>query len=116
MPDVSLRTALSSAISYWEPRRILYNSVLAAVVVLLYVLNLPGSKAALTLDTVELLVVLAVLANVAYCAAYPPDVLMQMSQYRETWLKRRWVLLSIGLLFAAIITNFMSRGLLEHSP
>ena len=64
------RECLSDAIRYWEIRRFLYNGVLAAIVVVHFVLNLPASKKSLSFDWFLLLVVLAVLANVAYCAAY----------------------------------------------
>jgi hypothetical protein len=67
--------SLTDAIQYWEPRRILYN---------------------------------AVLANVAYCAAYIPDVLVQSSGYHNAWRKYRWVVFSIGVLFAAILTRFIA--------
>jgi hypothetical protein len=57
---------------------------------------------------------LAVLANVAYCAAYPVDVLALLSDFRATWLRRRWMLLVVGMLFAAVPAHFISRGMFSH--
>jgi hypothetical protein len=110
MPEVSAREALSSALRYWEPRRLLYNAVLLGVVAAIFVVNLPGSRANLTLDTMLILIVLAVLANVAYCAAYLVDILAQLSSFRSQWLRFRWVLLLIGLIFASILASFFARG------
>jgi hypothetical protein len=52
-----------------------------------------------------------VLANVAYCAAYVPDVFAQMSSLRDSWLRYRWVLFVVGLAFAAVLAHFWSLGL-----
>jgi hypothetical protein len=69
MADVTRREALSSSIRYWEPRRILYNAALLVVVCTVYFLNLPTSRQDLSFGLLQGLFVLAVLANVAYCAA-----------------------------------------------
>ena len=111
MDDVTARQALSNAMRYWEPRRILFNVVMAVVAGAVYATNLPHSAHALTFDAAQVLFVLAVLANIAYCAAYLADVLAQLSTFRKTWLRFCWVLLTVGLAFAAILTNFFSHGL-----
>jgi hypothetical protein len=53
-------------------------------------------------DSLLVLFVLAVLANVAYCAAYIVDVVAQISAFRSTWLRIRWMLLGLGVLFAGV--------------
>jgi len=111
MTDVTARIAFSDALRYWEPRRVLYNLVLLVVVVAVYVADLPGARSALTFDLLQGLFVLAVLANVAYCAAYVVDVAAQLSTFRELWLRFRWILLLIGLAFAAVLANFFSHGI-----
>ena len=108
------RDYLSNAIRYWEPRRILYNLLLAAIVIAHFVANLPFSKTTLQLDSLLLLFLLAVLANVAYCAAYLPDVFAQMSGLRETWLRYRWIVLVVGLAFAGVLTHFWSLAMFSH--
>jgi hypothetical protein len=48
-----------------------------------FVRGLPVSRAALQLNMLLLVFILAVLANVAYCAAYVPDIFAQMSNLRD---------------------------------
>ena len=115
MAEITPRDALSDAIRYWEPRRILFNVVLAIVTGTVYMANFPHLHRELSFDTVQTLVVLAVLANVAYCAAYPVDVLAQLSAFRATWLRIRWALLLVGLVFASILANLFSGGLFGHA-
>jgi hypothetical protein len=108
---VQWRDCLGNAIRYWELRRILYNLLLAVIVVVHFVIGMPFSRTALHFNSLLLLFVLAVLANVAYCAAYVPDIFAQMSSLRDSWLRYRWLLFVIGLAFAAVLTHFWSPGL-----
>jgi len=71
----------------------------------------PASKAILTLDSILGLFLLVVLANIAYCAAYLADVFTQWSSYRDLWRRFRWILFSVGMLFAGIITRFIAIGI-----
>src|SRR5580704_17228420 len=102
MADVTPREALSSSIRYWEPRRILYNAALLVVVCIVYFHSLPTSRHELSFGLLQGLFVLAVLANVAYCAAHVVDVVAQLSAFRAQWLQLRWVVLLIGIAFAAV--------------
>jgi len=52
--------------------------------------------------------ILAVLANVCYCAAYLGDLFVQVSGFRAAWQSWRWVLFAIGVAFAAIITRWFA--------
>jgi hypothetical protein len=114
MQTGTLREIATEAISYWEPRRILYNILLAAVVIFYFIAGLPASRHVLNADLALVLVLLAVVANVAYCAVYVVDLFVQMSGFREVWRKARWVLFTIGLCFAAILTRFFSMGFLSQ--
>jgi hypothetical protein len=109
--EVTEREALSQAIRYWEPRRLLYNAVLLIVVVAVFVLGLAISRSQLNLNLVLFLFVLAVLANVAYCACYVVDVVAQLSVFRGTWLRFRWGLFVIGVAFAGVLTYFFATGI-----
>jgi hypothetical protein len=111
METASIREWATDAIRYWEPRRILYNLVLAAIVLACFVVSLPVSKGLMSLNFVLVLFLLAVLANVAYCAAYAVDIFAQVSGFRELWQKYRWALFVIGVVFAGIITRFWSLAL-----
>jgi hypothetical protein len=111
MNGASLRDSLTEAIRYWEPRRLLYNAVLSGIVILYFALSLPGSKSQLSLDFLLGLFLLAVLANVAYCAAYIVDIFAQSSGFREQWRNYRWILLVIGMIFAGVLTRFFAKGM-----
>jgi hypothetical protein len=111
MDAQSFRESVTAAIRYWEPRRLIYNVILAAIVLTYFGMNYPGSKSTISANLALLLFLLAVLANVAYCAAYPVDVFVSASSYREQWLKYRWVIFLIGVLFAATITRFLALGM-----
>ncbi|MBG9390087.1 hypothetical protein [Caenimonas aquaedulcis] len=111
MSDFAFRDVLANSIRYWETRRVLYNLVLALIVGAFFIAGLPASKSVLSFGLAQGLFLLAVLANVAYCAAYPVDVFAQLSALRSTWLRVRWVLFIVGLVFAAIITRFFAEGM-----
>lgn len=114
MSQIAARDALSDAVRYWEPRRILYNCVLLGVVAAVYCVNLPKAKTDLSFDALQAAFVLAVLANIAYCAAYVVDVIAQLTAHRLVWLRFRWALLVIGLAFASVLANFFSQGIFGH--
>ena len=107
---LQIRDVVSDAITYWEPRRVLYSLVLALIVLTYFVINWPGSRTTVSFDGMLFLFVLAILANVCYCAAYLGDVFVQISGLREVWRQWRWVLFVIGTIFAAIITRWFDMG------
>ena len=108
MNGQSLREYFTDAIKYWERRRLVFNGVLAAIVLIYFGINYPSSKKSITVEPILSLFLLAVLANVAYCAAYFCDVFAQASGYRETWRSYRWILFVIGLVFAGILTRYFA--------
>jgi uncharacterized membrane protein YsdA (DUF1294 family) len=101
-----LKEVLTDAIRYWEPRRIGYNAVLAAIVLGWIVFTWPHFRGAITLRLLAALLVLAVLANVCYCAAYAIDIPVQYSAFREAWRRRRRVLWLLGVIFAAALAYY----------
>ena len=104
----------ADAMCYWEPRRILYNLVLTGVVFAYFITAWPASRSFLAWNTLFQLIFLAVLANVCYCAAYAVDLFVQYSVLRAAWARRRWVVLAVGIIFAAVIAHFFSMGLFSH--
>ena len=100
------REIVTDAIGYWERRRILYNVILATVVALWFMVTWPHFKPALTLQTLVFFFVLAVLANICYCAAYLADVPLQFSLFRAVWRRWRWGLWTVGVIFAVVIANY----------
>lgn len=106
-----MRELVTNAIGYWEPRRILYNAALLAVVVASYNIDVGTPRRPWSFDILQQLFVFAVLGNVAYCAVYPADLLLQFSGYRATWLRVRWGLLLVGGAFGSVLAHFISRGI-----
>jgi hypothetical protein len=60
----------------------------------------------MTLESFLLLAVLALLANVCYCAAYLVDIPMQLSSLASVWRHRRWGLWLMGMLLAIVMENY----------
>ena len=111
METSGLREFATDAIKFWEPFRILYNLVLAAIVVAYFAIGYPSSKSLISVDFCLGLFLLAVIANVAYCAAYVVDIFAQASGFRELWQRYRKILFVIGTLVAAILTRFIAMGM-----
>jgi hypothetical protein len=103
---------VADALKYWEPRRIVYNAVLAAVVLGHVLVGWPASKLALSMNVLLGLFFLGVLANVCYCAVYVVDFFVRFSGLRGAWLKWRGALLAVGTAFAAVIAHFFSINIL----
>src|SRR6266436_5037290 len=111
METPGYREVASDAIRYWEIKRIFYNLALAGVVLIHFFAAWPGSREIFQVDALLGLFLLAVLANIAYCAAYIVDIFAQASGFRELWQRYRWLLFAIGTTFAAIITRFVAMGM-----
>lgn len=103
---------VADALRYWEPRRVIYNAVLAAVVLGHLFVDWPDSRARLSMNVVLGLFFLGVLANVCYCAIYVVDLFVQFSGLRDAWTKWRVAVLSVGTAFAAVIAHFFCTNIL----
>jgi hypothetical protein len=106
-----LSTYAANALRYWEPRRIAYNLALAAVVVSEFFLAWPASREKVSFDLLLGLFILAVLANIAYCAVYVADLFVQFSGLDAAWRRGRPALLIVGTAFAATIAYFVAKGI-----
>jgi hypothetical protein len=103
----SLREAFAEAIRFWEPRRIIYNLLLMTVAFLWGALTWPHFRPALQLQPFLALSVLALLANICYCAAYLVEAAMLGGTFRSVWKNRqRWGLWVVGTLFAILLANY----------
>ncbi len=111
MQEATLREILTNAVRFWERVRIGYNAVLAVVFVTVYFYNLPGSSSAISVTAVERVFMAAFMANFFYSFAYLPDIFVQLSGFRDRWLKLRWGLFGIGLVFASIWVQFISTAM-----
>ncbi|MEO6787617.1 MAG: hypothetical protein ABI318_15930 [Chthoniobacteraceae bacterium] len=101
-----IREILIDALRFWEWRRLFYNLVLAGVVLFEFARQWPQSRHALQVQPLLTLFLLAVLANAAYCAAYLVELLVQHSDFRESWRKCRIALWLLGTAFAAVLAWF----------
>ena len=104
----------ASGLRYWEPRRLVYNGVLALVVLVHFFTVPPETREPMSVNLLLVVFLLAVLANIAYCAAYLADLFVQFAGLQEAWRKGRVVLLAIGTMFAAAITHFFALGLFSR--
>ena len=100
------RETIAEAARYWEPRRFVYNLVLTAVVTGWIVLTWPHFRNAMSLSAFLKLFVLALLANVCYCAAYLVDLPAQRSSLTTRWRRLRPALWLAGTLFATLLANY----------
>lgn len=121
-PDLASMPALRSRFAdltdgwrYWEMRRPLYNAVLLAVVAIHFIADWPASRTFLESDTLFGFFILAVLANLAYCAAYLVDLFVDPSGLRAPWARKRWVVVLIGTAFAAVLAHFATTAMLTGS-
>jgi hypothetical protein len=103
---LSLQRSIGAAAGYWEARRIFYNLALGAVVFTWLVSTWPHFRPAFDLLSLARLVILAVLANVCYCAAYLVDIPMQYSALAAGWQRARFALWLAGTLFAILLANY----------
>lgn len=71
----------------------------------------PVSERAIHIEAILIVFVLAVLANVAYCAAYIPELALQFTSYRHFWIRSRWMLMLIGTLMACAIAYLSVSGM-----
>jgi hypothetical protein len=100
------RAPFADAIRFWELRRIPYNLLLTAVVVGWIVKTWPHFRPVMRLHSLLLLSILALLANLCYCAAYLVDVPMQFSPVAALWRQRRWAVWLVGTLFALLFEYY----------
>jgi len=106
-PEVpGIPDAVRNALRYWEPRRLWYNLALAALAGLWVLLTWPHFRGAMTGQHLLELLVLVVLANLCYSAAYLVDLPMQQSSFAPRWRERRWVLWLLGTLLALFIACY----------
>ena len=94
------------AVRYWEPRRVVYNLVLTSVVIGWIGLTWPHFRNALTLSSFLKMIVLGLLANACYCAAYLVDIPARVSSLPglgRHWRPGLWL---AGTLLATVLANY----------
>lgn len=105
-PAGGMREWLSEAARFWEPRRLVYNAVLAAFVIGWILRTWPHFRQAMTMANLGRLMILALLANVCYCAAYMVDILIQQSAAESSRRLQRSGLWVVGMFLAVLFENY----------
>jgi len=107
-PDAQSATpsAPLEAARFWEPRRLVCNAILTAIVLLWLTLTWPHFRPALTLGSLEAFIVLGLAANLCYCAAYLAEFFMQALLPSACWRRFRQILFVLGTLFAIVLENY----------
>ena len=104
--SAKFQEGISNALGYWEPRRLIYNAVLAAVTIFWFAWTWPHFRPAVNLGDLLRLMGLALIANVLYCAAYLVDIPLQLSEFSASWNRHRWGLFVMGTAFAMLLTSY----------
>lgn len=97
---------LKDAARFWERQRFWYNGVLLLIVVLWVVFTWPHFRPAMNLVALGKMTVLALLANLCYCAGYAMEGFIQPLTPQSYWRKLRWVVWVTGVLFAVLLANY----------
>ncbi|HTQ60187.1 MAG TPA: hypothetical protein VMI32_08190 [Candidatus Solibacter sp.] len=105
-PNGSFRNRFADSARFWEFRRLFYNLALAIVVLLWIAISWPHFRPAFVLSTLFPLLALALIANLFYSAAYLLDIPMLLSPFSAEWKRRRWILWTVGTLFAILLANY----------
>jgi hypothetical protein len=105
-PSASFRAQLADAARFWEPRRLLYNFILILVTFTWILATWPHFRPALTLTSLFLMSILALLANACYSVAYFVDIPLQSSSAGASRNRFRWGLWILGTLFAFVLANY----------
>jgi len=100
------RKGLIDAARFWEPRRLLYNLLLFVVVVIWVTKTWPHFRPAMNLEGLGVALVLGLLANVCYGAAYLAEILIQNATSTASWNRQRWAIWVVGTLLALVLENY----------
>jgi hypothetical protein len=104
---------VTSAIRFWEPARILYNLALAAAFF--------GFGGGVLLDAgriapAVMVLLFAAVANLLYCLAYPVDLAVQASAYREGYVRLGRPALFAGGLLVALGLEYLAVFAMTITP
>lgn len=102
------REHVTDALRFWELARLPYNLTLLAIVA--GTMWFSGQDLHGWLGLAPTFLVLGVVANLVYCAAYPVDLLVQASDFREQWRALRWLVWGAGMTLAAVLAAITLLG------
>ena len=97
---------LRTAARWWEPRRLWYNAVLFAVVGALFARTWRRLAPELSPGNIVRLLVLVLIFNLFYSAAYPADVALQTVRAPSHRHAARWAVWITGTVFAMLLETY----------
>ncbi len=100
------RVDLKDAARFWERQRLWYNILLLLIVAFWVVFTWPHFHPAMNLVALGKMAVLALLANLCYCAGYAMEGFIQPLVEQAYWRRLRWVVWVAGMLFAILLANY----------
>ena len=102
MSKADFRSVVTDSVRYWETSRVYYNLWLTGI-------TLGCGWRPHGMQPWVTLLVLAAIANLLYCAAYPIDILVQFSDFRDRWRNNRYLLLLAGMGLAGMLAFLCTR-------
>ncbi len=100
---MDFRSRFADAVSYWERKRIIYNGVLAVLVIACWGTDIADGGPRQWLGAAIVLLIFAGVANFLYCFAYPVELAFQLTPFRERWQRFRWLLFATGVILASVL-------------
>jgi hypothetical protein len=98
--------SIRNATRFWESRRLLYNAILTATALFWLTKDWTHFRPALSWYFLGVIAVLALLANLCYCAAYLADLAIQSLLPNRAWNRSRWAIFTLGTLFAILFESY----------
>ena len=117
LPPPALSEIITNALRYWESRRIRFNVLLIILAFGRFLFSGTHLPTVSFFKSSPYLFLFLIQANLAYCLCYLPDVFVQLSEFRSLWLRRRFWIYGLVLLYSCIVI-FQQAGaliLLSHN-
>jgi hypothetical protein len=104
--DEPVHFSIRNATRFWESRRLIYNAILTATTLFWLIKDWSHLLPAFTWSSLGIVTVLALLANLCYCAAYLADLAIQNLVADSRWNSTRWAIFTLGTLFAMLFESY----------
>jgi hypothetical protein len=101
-----LAEIFGDALRYWELRRLAYNGALVLTAFGWLIFTWPHFRPALNWHAAGALALLAILANLCYSIAYLAELPIRRSAGKWIWLRWRWLVWVLGMLFALALETY----------
>ena len=113
-PVQSVGIDWKDSLRFWESGRLLYNG--AQLLLTMVMLLFSGSRSQFFLPHLGDYWAFAVVANILYCAAYVPEVLLHLFRFGPCLQPARWVILLGGIAFACFLAFIAMDAMILQDP